>query len=92
MPVYPRPDENPACQCRGDPIHAFICQTGHMTECHTPYSCTEAGCSHLTKYDLYRNAFQLQIVAQERLENGLLSPYRIGGDGQVIVQVPNLGA
>jgi len=43
---YPPPEQNPKCQCWPNMMAAFWCMTGHMTECHYPYSCTEAECSH----------------------------------------------
>jgi hypothetical protein len=51
MPDYPPPHENPNCQCWPNPIAAFFCITGHMTECHYPLSCAQAKCSHLARYD-----------------------------------------
>ncbi len=51
MPIYPPPSENPRCQCTL-PFDQFFCPMGHMTECHHPYSCDEAGCGHLEHYEL----------------------------------------
>ena len=31
---------------RVTPAACMVCPTGHMTECHYPYSCWEAECSH----------------------------------------------
>ena len=40
-----------ACQCRGQTgLPQIFCTTGHITECHFPFSCTEAACNHLPKY------------------------------------------
>lgn len=39
------------------PVHATspmacqFCPTGHMTECHYPLTCSQAKCSHLSRYD-----------------------------------------
>lgn len=30
---------------------AFFCPYGHMLECHFPYGCSQAACSHLEGYD-----------------------------------------
>jgi hypothetical protein len=49
---YPPPSANPQCQCHPNPMRAFICMTGHMTECHYPMDCMEAKCSHLARYDV----------------------------------------
>lgn len=46
MNDYPTPDNNPNCQCKGNPLLQFFCRTGHMTECHYPQTCQEAECSH----------------------------------------------
>lgn len=52
MPVYYHPpDETPNCQCQGNPMKAFFCEFGHMTECHYPLHCREAKCSHLASYE-----------------------------------------
>jgi hypothetical protein len=51
---YPQPDENPNCLCMqggGGLSAAFFCQMGHMTECHSGMSCSDARCSHLPRYD-----------------------------------------
>jgi hypothetical protein len=36
---------NLACQCT-NPMQAFFCMEGHMTECHVGMTCEEAECSH----------------------------------------------
>jgi hypothetical protein len=33
------------------PMACMFCPTGHMTECHYPYDCYEAQCSHLERYE-----------------------------------------
>lgn len=40
---------NPDCHCV-TPGQAFLCSTGHLTECHAGRSCAEANCSHLEGY------------------------------------------
>lgn len=42
---YPPWGENPNCTCT-NPMQAFFCMTGHLTECHYPYTCQQAECSH----------------------------------------------
>lgn len=39
------------CQCARNPLRAFYCRAGHMTECHYPLECASAGCGHLVKYE-----------------------------------------
>lgn len=48
---YPLPADNPACQCRDNPMRQMFCSFGHMTECHAPSDCSSARCTHLMKYD-----------------------------------------
>jgi len=52
LTTYPPPDQNPQCRCWPNPMAAFMCMTGHLTECHYPLSCREARCSHLARYDV----------------------------------------
>jgi len=47
---YPPPADNDNCQCQ-HPMQSMFCSFGHMLECHYPYSCQDAGCSHLLRYD-----------------------------------------
>lgn len=47
---YPLPEDNPDCHC-SLALHQMFCWCGHMTECHVPYTCMEAACSHLERYD-----------------------------------------
>lgn len=42
-------EKNPNCLCP-NPMAAFFCQTGHMTECHSGLTCDKARCSHLPRY------------------------------------------
>lgn len=85
---YPEPSENPVCQCRGNPMRAFFCQTGHMLECHYPYDCKTAACGHLHKYDL--NSAELaeaERTASQLLSEGRLPPYVRGNDGGIRAEV-----
>jgi hypothetical protein len=43
-------DINPDCTCT-NPMQAFMCAEGHLTECHKGMNCEEAECSHLAQYD-----------------------------------------
>lgn len=50
--------ENGSCPLGANtPMACMFCPTGHMTECHYPYSCEEANCGH----------YQAQL-AQEEVE------------------------
>lgn len=84
---YPTPDENPMCQCKGNPMKAFWCMTGHMTECHFPYNCSTAACSHLERYDFEPEEVKiLEERARERMKlPGSL--YTLDENNNVIVNV-----
>ena len=86
---YPAPAHNPICQCKDNPMAAFMCLTGHMTECHYPYRCNHAGCNHLARYDYSPQEVQeLQDKARESIEQGLRSPYKLDAQGNIIVEQP----
>jgi hypothetical protein len=83
---YPDPDHNPACQCKGNPLRAFWCQFGHMLECHFPYTCTEAGCGHLERYDFEPEELErLQQEARGAIVAGQLPPYQLDENSQIQV-------
>ncbi len=83
---YPAPDNNPACQCKGKPIKAFFCEHGHMLECHHPYTCNEAACSHLEKYDYSPEQIELMDAqARANIAAGLMPPYALDEHGNIIV-------
>jgi hypothetical protein len=87
MPDYPRPDHHPLCQCRGNPMRAFVCLSGHMLECHYPYSCGVAGCGHLAQYEFGpEEVAVIQRRARERMQAGKLPPYELGQDDQAVVR------
>lgn len=70
---YPPPEENKLCQCQGNPMKAFFCGTGHMTECHYPYPCTTAACGHLHKYDFSQEQIErFEKMARDASELGIL--------------------
>lgn len=48
--AYASPQLTPDCRCWPDQMRAFWCETGHLTECHHPLTCRQAGCSHLERY------------------------------------------
>jgi len=82
---YPTPNGNPVCRCTNS-AQAFFCATGHLTECHWPYDCRSAGCSHLARYVCSPEEVELlERVACERLRDGSLPPYRLDRNGVVEV-------
>jgi len=90
MPAYPLPKDNPFCECAQNPMKAFFCQQGHMLECHAGYGCDVAGCSHLSRYDFEPDEVaELEAAALERLKEGLLPPYSLDAEGQVVVVIPD---
>lgn len=85
MPTYPLPCRNPACHC-ATPAQALFCPVGHMTECHYPYDCRTAGCSHLTRYDYSpEEVAQFDRVACQAIRLGQQPPYAFDATGQVVV-------
>lgn len=52
-PNYPPPGRNPHCiLCNGDPAKVRVCRYGHVEQCHYPYTCDAAACSHHVSDDL----------------------------------------
>lgn len=47
MSKYQRPKDTKGCLCKSNPMKAFLCPTGHPTECHVGQTCSEAQCEHL---------------------------------------------
>jgi len=47
--TYRAPNDQPECQCQGNPIKQASCPWGHVDECHAGLSCRDARCSHLLK-------------------------------------------
>ena len=80
---YPSPDENPLCQCKGNPLAAFWCGHGHMTECHFPFSCQEAACSHLRRYDFSEEEIE-ELEADVRVSQTL---YEFDEHGNATVNI-----
>lgn len=88
---YPDPKSNPVCQCKDNPMKAFWCTTGHMLECHYPYDCQQAACSHLRKYDFTeQDIAHLEVEAQTASKNGALKPYTFDEFGNAVVQKTNV--
>ncbi len=66
---YFPPDADELCQCAGNPLRAHLCQFGHLTECHYPFDCEQAACSHLYGYGYSpddRQALRDQAIARFR--------------------------
>lgn len=67
---------------------AFFCASGHLTECHFPFTCAQAGCGHLARYDVEPDeAVRLEAEAAERIRRGEQRPYQLDDDGQITVEV-----
>lgn len=83
MPGYLPPQLTANCACRGFPMRAFMCMTGHMLECHFPLDCRTAGCGHLAKYDFEPEQVQELQEAADRLFAALADPEcpHCGGKG-----------
>lgn len=43
---HPLAYDTPNCNCRKLGLNPMFCMTGHLLECHYPYSCEEVNCSH----------------------------------------------
>lgn len=87
---YPAPQSNPVCLCKDNPMKAFWCQTGHMLECHYPYDCQTAACSHLRRYDFTeQDIAYAEVDAQTASKNGKLKPYTFDQLGNAIVEASN---
>lgn len=79
---YPQPQDNHYCRCAPNLMAAFFCATGHMLECHWPYTCDQAGCSHLYKYDWSLSDIQIaEELAKEVVLNGPF--YLLNSDGSI---------
>lgn len=88
MPIYPVPSMNPHCRCRTD-SRQVLCRTGHLLECHYPYSCELAACGHLDRY--YGLAEQelahyraLRAAARARLERLDMDGYALDAQGELV--------
>jgi hypothetical protein len=91
MPTYPTPEDNLACQCKGNPLAAFWCMNGHMMECHYPYDCRTAGCSHLPRYDYTWEEYEeIDQEVRAKIAAGKLPPYALDEHGNVIVKVEDV--
>lgn len=73
---YAKPSESPQCVCRlKSPVAPTFCMSGHLTECHHPFDCQTAACSHLEQYGVQRSPAQI-----ERAEESAQLMLMIGAD------------
>lgn len=90
MIVWPGLFDNPHCACRAFPAAAMTCQSGHLTECHFPYQCMVAGCSHLEGYGV--DPVEAAAARQEMiayLESGDSQFYTLTPEGRLVpINVP----
>lgn len=85
---YPSPKLNPKCLCKDNPHKAFWCKTGHMLECHYPYTCQQAACSHLAKYDFNEADIRMaEAGATMAIRAGKMPPYEFDSAGNIIVKI-----
>ncbi len=65
-------------------MKCFWCKHGHPLECHYPYTCREAACSHLPLYRLLPEQHaELERRAEEAMANGERAPFYLDSDGVV---------
>ena len=81
---YPAPDQNEFCQCKDNFGRAFWCRHGHVLECHHPFTCRQAGCSHLENLPPAERA-RLEAAAKEALLKGRRYPYYLDDSGKICV-------
>jgi len=85
--TYPPPEENPNCKCKDSTLAAFFCDHGHILECHYPFTCSQAACSHLHNYDLSREEKdRLTDEVRAAIERGERKPYRVDEHGNVWIE------
>lgn len=84
---YPQPDQNPNCLCQGAPMAAFFCRFGHMLECHYPYDCQRAACSHLHSYGFDETKIKdLEAAARQASEGEFLYKFDELGNAEAKTQ------
>ena len=67
---YVSPDKAPTCRCKDARVLApMFCPGGHLTECHFPFDCSQAACSHLPRYD---DIDQSEMARLEELAEGTI--------------------
>lgn len=76
------------CLCKGSPMKAMFCMTGHMLECHYPLECQAAGCSHLIKYDFTLDQAQELSKAADNLLSQLADDDCEKCAGTAVMRVP----
>ena len=65
---YAPPQQSPQCRCRDrGPMASMFCMTGHMTECHHPLDCRQAGCNHLQRYEEETDQAQMAQIEEEAI-------------------------
>jgi len=63
-------------------IRCFWCKHGHPLECHYPYTCREAACSHLALYRLSPEELAaLERKAREAIASGGRAPFYFDSEG-----------
>ena len=89
---FPPPEQNPHCRCRANSGRTFWCRYGHVTECHYPYTCRQAGCSHLAQYKMdSKEPAELEAQAKTAIRAGQRPPYVIDNKGGVRIAAPEPG-
>jgi len=85
MPTFPPPATNPYCRCP-TPRDMAVCTTGHVTECHYPYTCPAAACGHLwLSVPGPERIAELQRLALDTLRDD--PRYGLADRGQIVVLV-----
>jgi len=85
MPLYPPADRNPHCLCRLEGNFVAMCYYGHLKECHFPYPCRLAGCTHLSRYDFTAEEVDdMDAAARVQLNRGYLTGYALDPTGVVV--------
>jgi hypothetical protein len=59
-----------------------------MLECHYPYDCQTAACSHLPKYGFEQPEIAArEAAAREAIQTGKMPPYKLDAKGHIIVEI-----
>jgi hypothetical protein len=74
-------------------MRCFWCKHGHPLECHYPYTCREAACSHLALHRLTPEEFAtLELQACEAMAQGARAPFYLDSEGTVRIDCEKLAA
>ena len=90
---YTPPELAPHCPCYSgrSRMQSFICQYGHLTECHYPLDCDQASCNHLWKY--HEDMTQQKMDQRRELTLALLKahaqPHCTECQGQGVIKLPH---